>query len=390
MKLQELYLRIEGLLFLAIGLVGFALTDPAIGQESPVVSFEAAEASADIKTKQIAVNGEQQDEPLLSFNFRFAPWEDVLKTFAQRADLTLDLTEVPPGTFNYFDSGRYTPRQAIDILNGYLLRRGFALVRRDRFLVCVNSEKGIPANLIPLVTLEQLPDFGDNELVSVIFSQQNVNATQAVSQIEKLLGPHGKVTVMATTNSFVITDVGRSLRLVQRLLDRGTFSGPAVSSSGLSFKVFDMQYVHADEADKLIRALFQVPAANEAALGNVPRSSDPNLAVDVTTNRLFVTATTTHLTTIEQFIEAFDVPRGSEQSLLSGNSPAIRIVPLKNADVIIIGRALDALSPRIKVSTTQKTTRPEPAAQPRPIPASPPAAEAPKENVIKRAEGRDG
>lgn len=97
------------------------------------------------------------------FNFRFAPWENVLKLFAETAGLSLDMNEVPSGTFNYFDSKTYTVREALDVLNGYLLRKGFTLVYRDRFLVVWNLDEPPPPNLIPQVTLEDLGDRGKNE-----------------------------------------------------------------------------------------------------------------------------------------------------------------------------------------------------------------------------------
>ena len=65
-----------------------------------------------------------EDVERMSFSYRFAPWDLVLKQFADFADLTLDPGPVPPGTFNYYDRGRYTPTEALDVLNGYLLQRG--------------------------------------------------------------------------------------------------------------------------------------------------------------------------------------------------------------------------------------------------------------------------
>ncbi len=35
----------------------------------------------------------------------------------------------PPGTFNYTDERTFTPAQAIDLLNGVLLTKGYTLVR---------------------------------------------------------------------------------------------------------------------------------------------------------------------------------------------------------------------------------------------------------------------
>ena len=97
------------------------------------------------------IDPDDPDAPRLSFKMRFAAWESVLKRFAEEAGLQLDMTEVPSGTFNYYDDGLYTPTQVLDILNAYLSSRGFLLFRRDKFLVVWNIDNAIPPNLIPLV-----------------------------------------------------------------------------------------------------------------------------------------------------------------------------------------------------------------------------------------------
>ncbi len=50
----------------------------------------------------------------------------------------------------------YNAGKALDILNGYLQRKGYALLLKDGFLVCVNVDKGIPPNLIPDVAVDDL------------------------------------------------------------------------------------------------------------------------------------------------------------------------------------------------------------------------------------------
>ena len=57
----------------------------------------------------------------------------------------------PPGTFNYTDGREYTPAEAIDLINSVLLTKGYTLVRRDRMLLLVNLEDGVPPNLVTSV-----------------------------------------------------------------------------------------------------------------------------------------------------------------------------------------------------------------------------------------------
>ena len=80
-----------------------------------------------------------------SFNFRYAPWEQVLQDFAVSTGYTLDMAQTPHGTFSHIDSKEYSVDQTLDIMNGYLQRKGFTLVRKDGFLVCVSvGTTGVP------------------------------------------------------------------------------------------------------------------------------------------------------------------------------------------------------------------------------------------------------
>jgi len=54
---------------------------------------------------------------MLKFNFRYAPWKDVLEWFAEQADLSLDPIDTPPGTWNYTDRRSYTPDEALASFN---------------------------------------------------------------------------------------------------------------------------------------------------------------------------------------------------------------------------------------------------------------------------------
>ena len=115
----------------------------------------------------------------MRFSFRFQPWKDVLDWFAQQAGLSLVMDAPPPGTFNYTDDHEYTPAEAIDLLNSVLLTKGYTLVRRQRMLMLVNLQDGIPANLVAVISLEELDKRGESELVSVLFNIDRLSPEQA-------------------------------------------------------------------------------------------------------------------------------------------------------------------------------------------------------------------
>jgi hypothetical protein len=61
---------------------------------------------------------------VMSFQFRNAPWSLVLARFANATGLELRLQAMPDGTFNRWDSARYTPSQTLAILNSELAKLG--------------------------------------------------------------------------------------------------------------------------------------------------------------------------------------------------------------------------------------------------------------------------
>ncbi|WP_373649042.1 hypothetical protein [Schlesneria sp. DSM 10557] len=193
------------------------------------------------------------EEALLSFEFRYAPWESVLKLFADANDLTLDLNDVPPGTFSYYDNKRHTMTEALDILNGYLLQKGYILIRRDRFLVCLSTDSPIPPNVIPNVTTDELFSRGKNELLNLILPLEGTaDADLVVLEVKELLGPYGKAVALKSTNSLVLTDTGGNLQRIQMLLKTGT----PVGNKDTAFKSIALKHISAAEAERTVRRLF--------------------------------------------------------------------------------------------------------------------------------------
>ncbi|MSR60058.1 MAG: hypothetical protein EXS05_20870, partial [Planctomycetaceae bacterium] len=199
--------------------------------------------------------------PRLSFKMRFAPWESVLKRFADEARLTLDMSEVPPGTFNYYDDGLYTPTQVIDTLNAYLSRRGFLLFRHDRFLVVVNLDNGIPPYLVPRVTLSDLPKRGQFEYMSVVMPIPNGDTQAILDDVKDFLGAHGKV-VALRANQLLISDLGSNLQDINKWLSEvGVIENP----KGTNFRSFKIIHVTAGEAERMVRDLFNLPIRGAAS-----------------------------------------------------------------------------------------------------------------------------
>ena len=158
-------------------------------------------------------------EPKLRFNFRFQRWSDVLEWFAQQADLSLVLDAPPPGTFNYSDDRQYSVAEAIDLLNGVLLTKGYTLIRRERMLIVVNVAEGIPESLVPRIELSDLDKRGRFEFVSVLFPVGKRDVDEIVKEIAPLLGPRGKSLPLPKTKQILVIDTAGVMRAIDAVIE---------------------------------------------------------------------------------------------------------------------------------------------------------------------------
>ncbi len=169
-----------------------------------------AELAAEISTPRL---------PQLRFNFRFAPWADVLTWFADQSGLSLVLDAPPPGTFNYTDTREFTPAEAIDLLNGVLLTKGYTLIRRERMLLVLELEPGLPIELVPTVTLEELSERGRFEWITVKFTIGKRDPQAVQSEIEPLLGDYGKSVLLPQTKQLVVTETAGKMMAIEAIIE---------------------------------------------------------------------------------------------------------------------------------------------------------------------------
>ena len=157
-------------------------------------------------------------EPSLTFNFRETGWLDVLDWFARQAKLSLVVNTTPPGTFTYSDSKAYTPVEALDLLNGVLVTRGFTLVRRERMLICIDLSAGVPAGMLPRAAFDELDQYGNFELVEVMFPLEGRPAAGVAEEITPLLGNFGKATALLQTNKLLVWTTAGKMRAISAVI----------------------------------------------------------------------------------------------------------------------------------------------------------------------------
>ncbi len=293
----------------------------------------------------------------LSFNFRYAPWTEVLRLFARESGLSLDLLDVPPGTFSYYDQKMYSPKDALDVINGYLLPKGFVLVHRDDFLVCLNIDDPIPPNLIPNVTPDQLASRGKNELLTVVFPLEGVDAGQIAAEVNEVKGPQGKVVALSSSNSVLVTDIGSNLRRIDLMLkDITNRPGP----DDLSFKPYIIKNIPAADAEELLRSVLGISSGvtNVSASSSRRSSSSSSsnsgtgitIAADERTNKLLISATVKMHQLVEQALETIDVEGEPSNFSSEGNKPFLRVYTVTSANSMEVTKTISALMPGVVIN----------------------------------------
>ncbi|MEQ9411375.1 MAG: hypothetical protein RIK87_26915 [Fuerstiella sp.] len=349
-------------------------TQPPAG-ESAVLSFGGA-----------TVPGERRLVQEFQFNFRYAPWDQVLQLFADGAGLTLDLNKVPPGTFSHLDDRKYSARQALDIMNGYLLRQGFGLFQKDGFLIVRNLDDGIPPSLLRDVTIEQLLQLdpllvGSNELVNVTLEVQDMDTAKAAQEIEPLVGPWGSMIALTESHLLIITDIGANLRRIHGLLTQ------AMSKSrpdALMFKAYFLKHMDAEEAEIQVmtqfgmrqnvanvsygveqqsRAQSRAQSRNQTPTPAPPSNSstepDIQIASDLRLNSLLVTGTAKQHDLVETILASLDVSETpSGEPLARGRKGTyLEVYQVKSADAGEVTKTLSAMNiPGVQVVNEDRRT----------------------------------
>lgn len=176
------------------------------------LSLHAAPAALQETTEATA------QDPQLRFSFDQQPWQDVLNWFARQADLSLVVDQLPPGEFTYSDTRTYSPTESIDLLNSVLMTKNFTLVRKDKMLIVLNTQNGVPYDLIPKIDVTELAARGRFELVTVAFPLEGRPLDTVKNEIEPLIGTLGRVYPMPATGQMQVTETAGKMSAIQALI----------------------------------------------------------------------------------------------------------------------------------------------------------------------------
>jgi type II secretory pathway component GspD/PulD (secretin) len=325
-------------------------TEPSDAGES-----SSAESVADDEAAAAEVSAPMTDaegEPILRFNFYFQPWEDVLDWLAEQADLSLQSDLVPEGTLNYRDNRSYSATEAIDLINGILLAKGYTLVRRGRLLSVVDLEDQIPDALVEFVPVEQLDERGRYELVKTVFHLAKIEPADAQQEIESILGPGRAMVVMPKSRQIMVTETAGTLRMIRDILEKA--ENPPTGSAG---KVTEIKLANASAEEVMMIARPLLGLGEGENVGD-----DISVAIGPMGTRLFATGSIEALAKLQDVVLSVDVARQQEGDLAAAatEQPQLRTHPIQVADpegALAVLQTLLAGSPDVRLALDPKTNK---------------------------------
>lgn len=320
----------------------------ALPPERGAAPDKSSAKSTDPQGSSVAVGAD--GERRLKFNFRFAPWKDVLEWFATQADLSLILESPPPGTFNYTDTRTYSPEEAIDLLNGVLLTKGYVLLRRERLVLLLNLEDELPDPLVELVTPEELDKRGRFELVRCLFPIKKLTPEEAEKEISKLIGPQGKVMTLSQSKQLLIRETAGRLRAIRDLI--AAVEDPEANRND-KLTVVQLKHMTTDELLIAARPLLGLPENINSAPDGAIRISP-----DVLNSRLLVSGKPDRVEKLEEIVKLLDVPSDKTVEPAKVEQPQLEIYTIGGADsnaVLLVMQTLMTGQADVRLAVDPKT-----------------------------------
>lgn len=188
-----------------------------------------------------------EPEKTYSQKFDKASWDSVLSWFAKATGLNQITTQKPGGTATLSIDNK-TLAETIDLLNEALANEKFLLVRGEQSFTLHPADQKVPPELIPQVSVDQLPKRGKTEMVQVFIPLKTLSAEEIAPQIKqaKLLSNFGDAGPLGTSHVVVQDKVGNIRNIFNYLKD---LEGGRDGGDSLTYQC---KYVSAlDAAEKL-------------------------------------------------------------------------------------------------------------------------------------------
>ena len=237
----------------ATGEVAAAAAAPA-PVEAAAAPVDAAAAPVAIQDPTAASQPASQQSKTIRFAFENEKWSNVIDWFAEQIGLIVytDYSPYPEGTFSNADGKDYSVKEALDQLNFYLSLQGYTLVRfGNRLIIIDHQTKGLPADLIPIVSETELDDRGEYEVVVCKFNISGLDFESIERQVRQLIKePRGEVRLLTISEELYVRETARQLRQIRSVVDK------AKTSAVIVYEAVTLNHIPFPQLMQFMRAQF--------------------------------------------------------------------------------------------------------------------------------------
>ena len=258
----------------------------------------------------------------IKFNFKDAPFEQVLDFFSRESGLPrIDETAVPAGGMSFISGEAYGFDDALTILNLNLLPKGVVVVKEPKFLYLralkdsVRKANDVYKGTVPA---EARPE----DIINLTIPLSNANADLVAKQIQPLIGDYGSVVSVPAQNMVILVETAAQCRRIQQIINSIDQVRPVDSA----YKVFPLKYAKADPCFAALKGLigertrqvFIDKDGKQTVVQDVTVAG-LNLQPDPRTNSIIAVGSDARIKTVEELIALLDVPEGGlgEQKMVT-------------------------------------------------------------------------
>ncbi len=320
-------------------------------QDEPPAAPPPAEATPPLEETS-PVETTPPAEPVLQFNFKDAPYSEVINYFSRAVGLPVIARVDPPqGALTYFSPESYTYTEALRILNIILQTKGVTLSREGEFLYLGTFDKTNPG---PTYLAGTIPgDVTPEQLITVLMRLENITANELSERLKSLVGAYGGITPLPQQNALLVTETAGQIRRLQTIID-------ALDSAGDyqdQVRIFPVEHAQATALVNTLKVLMSERIVKYVInqQGQQVKLEEDDLAglriePDSRTNTIIAKGPVGRLETLREMIEMLDVPGrqgadGTDMTTISlgriSSAEASRLLndlfrPLKNEEKPVI------------------------------------------------------
>ncbi len=265
----------------------------------------------------------------VQFTFKNQTWPDVLQWFSEVSNATLDWQELPADKVNIVTQRKYSLPETRDLLNRYLLARGFTMLQQGEVITVMKLDK-IEPSLVPRVERDELEEHLPYEFARVRFDvPEPMDVAKTVEDVKALLTPTAKVTPLLASRQIMVIDPVANLRDVRDLL----YGEQLAAAGDIRPELFQIRHRRADYvADQIMIVLGLDPSSRKSPMelqleqqrmqllmqmqgsgkdvSQMLRQDGPPvfLAVDRRLNTISANAPPKEMEIIKRVVKQFDVP----------------------------------------------------------------------------------